>query len=195
MSLTFDENGNLIDDGQKPIADSNFERPEVVATIPDGFSSLPAVAAPTKEHTIFEHSEFGSLRVIKDEVTGEPWFVAKDICRALAIQTFNVRSILDGDEVREVNKVNPYSVYICSSGRGRMPLAVSEPGLYSLILRSRKPEARQFKRWVTHEVLPAIRKHGGYLTPKLTTEALTDPDVIINLALQLKAERQKAREH
>lgn len=63
--------------------------------------------------------------------------------------------------------------------------------LYSLILRSRKPEAKAFKRWITHEVLPAIRKHGGYLTPAKLEEALTDPDTIIRLATNLKAEREK----
>lgn len=68
---------------------------------------------------------------------------------------------------------------------------VSEAGLYSLILRSRKPEAKTFKRWITHEVLPAIRKHGGYLTPGKLEEALTDPDTIIRLATNLKAEREK----
>ncbi|MDL2267993.1 hypothetical protein LJC46_08425 [Desulfovibrio sp. OttesenSCG-928-G15] len=76
-------------------------------------------------------------------------------------------------------------------GTQRM-LMLSEQGLYFFLARSDKPLALPFQKWLAGEVLPAIRKHGGYLTPKLTTEALIDPDVIINLALQLKAERQKA---
>lgn len=68
---------------------------------------------------------------------------------------------------------------------------VNEPGLYSLVLRSRKPEAKAFKRWITHEVIPAIRKHGGYLTPQKVEEVLLNPDTIIRLATDLKAERER----
>lgn len=68
---------------------------------------------------------------------------------------------------------------------------ISEPGLYSLILRSRKPEAKVFKRWITHEVIPSIRRHGGYLTPAKLEEALLNPDTLIRLATDLKAEREK----
>lgn len=68
---------------------------------------------------------------------------------------------------------------------------VNEPGLYSLVLRSRKPEAKAFKRWITHEVIPAIHKHGGYLTPQKVEEVLLNPDTIIRLATDLKAEREK----
>lgn len=71
---------------------------------------------------------------------------------------------------------------------------ISEAGLYSLTLSSRKPEAKAFKRWVTHEVIPSIRKHGAYLTPQKIEDALLNPDVLINLALQLKAEKQKNAE-
>ncbi|MDL2267994.1 hypothetical protein LJC46_08430 [Desulfovibrio sp. OttesenSCG-928-G15] len=107
---------------------------------------------------------FGSLRVVRDEQTGEPWFVAADVCKVVGLT--NTTVALGSLDVDERSKFN--------LGRQGGVNVVNEPGLYSLILRSRKPEARQFKRWVTHEVLPAIRKHGGYLTPKLTTEALTD---------------------
>ena len=70
-------------------------------------------------------------------------------------------------------------------------LVVNEPGLYTLVLGSRKPEARAFKRWITHEVIPSIRKHGGYLTPPTIAELLEKPDTIVELALTLKAEREK----
>lgn len=107
----------------------------------------------------FTSDQFGTVRTIRDE-NGEPWFVAKDVCDALGIRTDTVRAILDADEVRETN---PNSIGVAG---GRKPLVVSEAGLYSLILRSRKPEAHVFKRWVTHEVLPALRREGAYEVPR-----------------------------
>ena len=73
----------------------------------------------------------------------------------------------------------------------RKTAITSEPGLYEVIFMSRKPEAKAFKRWVTHDVLPSIRKRGGYLTPEATEKALTDPDFIIRLATSLKEERAR----
>jgi anti-repressor protein len=70
-------------------------------------------------------------------------------------------------------------------------LFINESGLFSLILRSNKPEAKQFRKWLTSEVLPSIRKHGGYLTPQKIEEALLNPDTLIQLATNLKEERQK----
>lgn len=99
-----------------------------------------------------------TVRTIIDEETGEPWFVAKDVCDALGIRTNSVRSIVDEDEVRESND---NSIGIATHG-GKAPLIVSEPGLYTLVLKSRKPEAKAFRRWVTHDVLPAIRRTGAY---------------------------------
>lgn len=109
---------------------------------------------------VFDNAEFGALRVFKDE-SGEPWFVAKDVCDALGIATNHLRETLDDDEVSNlpITEVGP-------EFGGRAPLIITEAGLYSLILRSRKPEAKVFKRWVTHEVLPAIRKDGGYMVAK-----------------------------
>lgn len=131
---------------------------------------------------IFENSEFGAVRVV--DVNGEPWFVAKDVCECLELtNTSQTLSYLDDDEKGITTNDTP-------GGAQEMSI-VSEAGLYSLILRSRKPEAKAFKRWITHEVLPAIRKHGGYLTPAKLEEALTDPDTIIRLATNLKAEREK----
>ena len=113
---------------------------------------------------IFENSEFGAVRVV--DVNGEPWFVAKDVCECLELtNTSQTLSYLDDDEKGITTNDTP-------GGAQEMSI-VSEAGLYSLILRSRKPEAKTFKRWITHEVLPAIRKHGGYLTPAKLEEALT----------------------
>lgn len=77
---------------------------------------------------------------------------------------------------------------------GRTPLTISEPGLYKLIMRSRKPEAKEFQRWVTHEVLPSIRKHGAYMTQQTLDKALTSPDFLIQLATKLKEEQEKVNE-
>ena len=104
----------------------------------------------------FENEEFGVIRALRDD-TGEPWFVAKDVCDALGIATNHLREDgrgLDDDEVLSLPNWE---------GKGSAPLIVSEPGFYKLVMRSRKPEAKAFQRWVTHEVLPSIRKRGGYM--------------------------------
>ena len=125
------------------------------------------------------------VRVVTQD--GEPWFVANDVANVLSLG--NPRSslaLLDDDEkgVRTVD----------TPGGDQNLTVVNEAGLYSLILRSRKPEAKQFKRWITHEVLPAIRKHGGYLTNQKIEEALLNPDTLIQLATNLKQEQEKRRE-
>lgn len=98
-----------------------------------------------------------ALRTLTDEA-GEPWFVAKDVCDILELgNTTNALRALDEDE-----KTNFTNCNVAQNG-GRAPLIISEPGLYKLIMRSRKPEAKEFQRWVTHEVLPQIRKTGGYI--------------------------------
>lgn len=133
----------------------------------------------------FESDQFGTVRAIRDE-NGEPWFVAKDVCDALGIRTDTVRAILDADEVRETN---PNSIGVAG---GRKPLVVSEPGFYKLVMRSRKPEAKAFQRWVTHEVLPALRRDGGYMVAR----ADETPEETMARALLLAQgtmERQKRR--
>lgn len=98
-----------------------------------------------------------SLRTLTDKA-GEPWFVAKDVCDILELgNTTNALRALDEDE-----KTNFTNCNVAQNG-GRAPLIISEPGLYKLIMRSRKPEAKEFQRWVTHEVLPQVRKTGGYI--------------------------------
>lgn len=123
--------------------------------------------------------------VVKD---GEPWFVAKDVCDTLEIGNVSQAvSYLDEDE-----KSNIITNDIAQNG-GRAPLIISESGLYSLILRSRKPEAKKFKKWVTAEVLPAIRKHGAYATEAKLEEMLADPDTMILTLQALKTEREKRK--
>lgn len=130
-----------------------------------------------------------TLRTLADE-NGDPWFVAKDVCDILEIRTNNLRAILDTDEISELS--NDYSIDIARNG-GKSPLIISEAGLYSLALKSRKPEAKEFKRWITHEVLPTIRKHGAYMTQQTLDKALTSPDFLIQLATKLKEEQEKVK--
>lgn len=99
-------------------------------------------------------------------VDGEPWWVGRDVCAVLGIDDARKSvNLLDQDERNTIPVTD-------AIGRKQETLVVNEPGLYSLILRSRKPEAKAFKRWVTHEVLPQIRKTGGYGLPQSFSEAL-----------------------
>ena len=114
-----------------------------------------------------------SLRALTDEA-GEPWFVAKDACDILGIDTNHLREALDDDEITNLRNSEVWNQ------PGRAPLIISEPGLYKLIMRSRKPEAKEFQRWVTHEVLPQIRKTGGYIP---TSESDSDEDIMARAVL------------
>ena len=130
------------------------------------------------------------LRTLTDS-QGEPWFVAKDVCDILEIRTNSLRAILEPDEISELSNDN--SIDIAQNG-GKSPLIISEAGLYGLALKSRKPEAKEFKRWVTHEVLPSIRKHGAYATEATIDRILANPDFGIKLLTDLKEERAKRTE-
>lgn len=112
----------------------------------------------------FNSPEFGKIRAVEKD--GEPWFVAADVCRALEISNpTDAIKRLDVDERARFNLGHPMNETNC----------VNEPGLYTLVLGSRKRDAKAFKRWITHEVIPTIRKHGAYLTPEVTEklDALT----------------------
>lgn len=105
------------------------------------------------ELMIFDNSQFGKIRAIEKD--GEPWFVAADVCRALELgNSRQALTRLDDDEKGVISNDTP-------GGKQEMNI-VNEPGLYSLVLGSRKPEAKTFKRWITHEVIPSIRKTGSY---------------------------------
>ena len=124
----------------------------------------------------FTHEQFGQIRIIKDENTGEPWFVAKDVCGALDLSNVGQAvSYLDADEQTVITNDG------LTRSRNNRVLLISSPGIYSLILRSRKPEAKAFKRWITHEVLPSIRKTGGYIVdrPDDTPEAIMARAVLV----------------
>ncbi|MGI6700797.1 MAG: phage antirepressor [Christensenellales bacterium] len=113
---------------------------------------------------------------------GEPWFVAADVCRVLEIGN-------PSDAIARLEEDERTLVSIEGASNGLPVNAINEPGLYSLILSSRKPEARAFKRWITHEVIPAIRRHGMYAID----EILANPDLAIAALTQLKEEREQRK--
>ena len=128
-----------------------------------------------------------ALRTLTDE-NGEPWFVLKDCMSILDLgnPTETVK-MFDDDEFSTTEVID-------SIGRRQQAYIISEPGLYRLVMRSRKPEAKEFQRWVMHEVLPSIRKHGAYMTQQTLDKALTSPDFLIQLATKLKEEQEKVKE-
>lgn len=133
---------------------------------------------------IFESAEFGKVRTVQRD--GAPWFVAADVCRALEIR--NNRDALErlDDDEKGVASTD-------TLGGEQKVTTVNEPGLYALVLGSRKPEAKAFKRWITHEVIPSIRKNGAYATADTIDRIVEDPDFGIRLLGQLKEERARRK--
>ena len=130
--------------------------------------------------------ESSEIRTIEKD--GEPWFVGKDVATILGYS--NPRKALT-DHVDAEDK----GVTKCDTLGGIQDLTIiNESGLYSLVLSSKLPNAKKFKRWVTNEVLPSIRKHGAYMTEQTLERALTSPDFLIELATQLKAEQEQRKQ-
>ena len=128
---------------------------------------------------------YNSNEVRTVEMNGEPWFVLKDVCEVLGIADHKVTARrLETDEVCQTPLTD-------SMGRQQETTVINESGLYNVILRSDKPEAKPFRKWVTSEVLPSIRKHGAYMTPETLQAAILNPDTMIQLCQQLKAEQDK----
>nr|DAM43073.1 MAG TPA: repressor domain protein [Caudoviricetes sp.] len=133
---------------------------------------------------IFNNVEFGQIRTITKD--NEVWFVGRDIAEALGYSDTNKAVAMHvDDEDKQLNDKTS------SSFGQRGATIINESGLYSLVLSSKLSSAKKFKRWITSEVLPSIRKHGGYLTPAKIEEVLLNPDTIIKLATDLKEERAK----
>lgn len=131
----------------------------------------------------FTNDNFGEVRTISKD--NEPWFVAADVCRALEIgNPSQAINRLEEDEKMTLSSNDSHSG---QRGGAQSYTIINEPGLYSLVLGSRKPEARAFKRWITHEVVPTIRKHGMYAT----NELLDNPDLLIEAATRIKVQREK----
>ncbi len=136
------------------------------------------------EIQIFTDSQFGELRTI--EIDGAPYFVGKDVAIALGYKNPQeaIRVHVD-DEDKGVSEI------LTPGGKQEMPV-INESGLYSLILSSKLPTAKKFKRWVTSEVIPTIRKHGAYFTKETAQRILENPDVVIELLKEIKEEREKS---
>ena len=133
------------------------------------------------ELKIFENEQFGSIRTV--EIDSTPYFVGKDVAEILGYERADnaIRNHVD-DEDKLTHQIS-------ASGQNRNMLIINESGLYSLILSSKLPKAKEFKRWVTSEVLPAIRKHGVYAVD----EVLENPDMLISALQALKEEKAKAK--
>lgn len=138
-----------------------------------------------QELQIFNSPEFGQIRTI--ERGGEPWFVGKDVAEALGYA--NARNAVP-DHVDDEDKLRTQIEY---AGQKREVTLINESGLYSLVLSSKLPGAKQFKRWITSEVIPSIRKHDAYMTPDKLEEVLLSPDTLIQLAQNLKDEQEKRK--
>ena len=130
------------------------------------------------EVKIFQNDEFGTVRTLT--INGEPWFVGKDVAEILGYKDTS-------DALKKhVDKDDKLSRRFTDSGQGREMYIINESGLYDLVLSSKLPNARKFKRWVTSEVLPSIRRHGMYATEEL----IANPDLAIAAFTALKAERE-----
>lgn len=132
---------------------------------------------------IFSNKDFGDVRVI--EIEKEPWFVGKDVAIILGYaKPLNALAMhVDEDDSLKQGLID-------SMGRTQETIFINESGLYSLILSSKLPKAKEFKRWVTAKVLPSIRKHGAYMTDNTLENVINDPDFGIRLLTKLKEERE-----
>ena len=142
---------------------------------------------------IFEKPEFGSVRVVEKD--GDPWFVARDVCAMLGFDDGHTNDAIKG--LDEDEKATPLKIVGRNDFNGlrKDSLLVNEPGLYALVLRSNKPEAKIFKRWITHDVIPSIRKTGGYgngiLMPNFTDPLAAAEAWIVTERARI-AEQQRA---
>lgn len=135
----------------------------------------------TNQFQIFNHPQFGEVRTVIGN-DGEPRFCLKDVCRALDIKQFRANERLGEDVISNHT--------LSTRGGNQQFMFINEDGLYDVILDSRKIEAKRFRKCVTSEVLPSIRKNGAYLTEKTIERALNEPDFLIELATNLKKEKQ-----
>lgn len=137
-----------------------------------------------KNITIFSNSQFGEIRTVLNEA-GEPMFCLADVCASIGIKEVSRCASRLEDDLRQTHPIQD------ALNRTQQAIFVTESGLYEVVIRSDSEKAKPFRKWVTSEVLPTIRKHGAYLTPAKVEEALLNPDVLIQLATTLKEERQK----
>ena len=130
---------------------------------------------------------FGETEVRTIEMNGEPWWVLSDVCKVLELNSSHkVADRLEEDERNQIPVTD-------SIGRQQLTTVINESGLYSVILRSDKPQAKPFRKWVTGEVLPSIRKHGAYMTSDVLEQTIQNPDFLINICNELKAEQERRK--
>ena len=134
---------------------------------------------------IFENEAFGKVRTLT--IGGEAWFVAADVCKALELGNPSMTVERLDDDEKGISTIDTLG------GKQRMAI-INEPGLYSLVLSSRKPEAKAFKRWITHEVIPSIRKHGAYMTDSLLDALEAHPEAVPEYLNRLRSENARNRE-
>lgn len=134
---------------------------------------------------IFKNDSFGAVRIV--EVEGVPYFVGKDVAEILGYS--NTRDAL----ARHVDDEDKADVVIHDGSQNRTMAVINESGVYALVFSSKLPKAKEFKHWVTSEILPTIRKHGAYMTDNVIEQALTSPDFLIQLATQLKEEQAQRK--
>lgn len=135
---------------------------------------------------IFENEAFGKVRTLN--LNGEPWFVAADVCKALELGNPSMTVERLDDDEKGISTIDTLG------GKQRMAI-INEPGLYSLVITSRKPEAKAFKRWITHEVIPAIRKHGVYITDEKLKLFAEHPELLDALMKSLYAAHAENLRH
>ncbi|WP_370833638.1 phage antirepressor KilAC domain-containing protein [Acidaminococcus sp.] len=140
-----------------------------------------------KNMEIFKSLKFGSVRTLT--INHEPWFVGKDVAEILGYAK------PENAIANHVDEEDKTSTLIQGSGSNYKSKAIiiNESGLYSLVLSSKLPSAKEFKRWITHEVIPAIRQHGAYMTPEVIQKSLQDPDFMIQILQNLKQEQERNR--
>lgn len=148
------------------------------------------------EIKIFENSTFGKVRTV--EMNGEPYFVGKDVAEILGYSNVNkaIQTHVD-DEDKKTLYFKGFSHFGTSLWKGNdfsNKTIINESGLYSLILSSKLPKAKEFKRWVTSEILPSIRRHGAYMTDDILAKTIENPDFLINLLNDMKQEKEKRKE-
>lgn len=136
---------------------------------------------------IFKNEQFGEIRIVTDK-NNEPLFCLADVCAAIGIKDISRCASRLDDDLRQTHPTQD------RLGRTQQATFVTESGLYDVIIRSDSKNAKPFRKWVTNEVLPSIRKHGAYMTNETLEKTLTDPDYLIKLATTLKEERQKRLE-
>lgn len=139
---------------------------------------------------IFKSPDFGQVRIVQKN--GEPWFVGKDVASVLQYRDTSDALKKHVDKEDKVLLKAGETPTLKSSNFGMY--IINESGLYSLILSSKMPKAKEFKRWVTSEVLPAIRKHGAYMNDDVLKQAIQSPDFLIKLATELKEEKEARRQ-